>query len=123
MELKRKVKDIHSEIAKFNMKIATIISPTIASKYLYKRNFKRRLNLKEPKTFNEKIMWLKLNTYYKNPVITQCVDKYRVREYIENKGYKRILNELIGVYDNANQIEWDKLPNKFVLKCNFRKWI
>ena len=119
MNLRNKVKNIHANLSKINMKVLTIISLKIASKHLYKKNFKRKLDLKNPKTFNEKIMWLKLNTYNNNPIITQCVDKYRVREYIENKGYKNILNDLIGVYDNANQITWKDLPEKFVLKCNF----
>lgn len=123
MNLKKEISYLHSKIGKLNLKVTTLISPTLASKYLFKRNFRRKLNLKNPQTFNEKIMWLKLNTYYKNDIVTQCVDKYRVREYIKDKGYKEILNELIGVYDNANQIDWNKLPNKFVLKCNFRKWL
>lgn len=119
MNLKKRAKELHVNMAKLNMKILTIISPTIASKHLYRKNFKRKLDLKNPRTFNEKIMWLKLNTYYNNSVITNCVDKYRVREYIEKAGHANILNTLIGVYDNAEEIEWDNLPKQFVLKCNF----
>ena len=48
----------------------------------------------------------------------QCADKYAVREYIKEKGYKDTLTPLLGVWDRAEDIDWDKLPEKFVLKCN-----
>ena len=92
--------------------------PKSANKYLYEKLFHKKINLKNPRTFNEKIMWLNLNTYYQNKKVTQCADKYLVRQYIEKKGYKDILVDLIGVYDNANSIKWEELPEKFVLKCN-----
>ena len=63
-------------------------------------------------------MWLKLKKYYKNPLITQCVDKYAVRDYIKECGCEEILNDLIGVYDSSDEIKWDELPDKFALKCN-----
>lgn len=99
-------------------RVLTIISPTLTSKLMYRISKGKRLNLKEPKLFDEKLMWLKLNTYYKNPLVTECADKYRVRDYVERKGCKEVLNELIAVYDNVNDIEWDTLPNQFVIKCN-----
>ena len=96
----------------------TRISPELNSKILYFGMLKRKLNLKEPKTFNEKLMWLKLNTYKDNELVSQCADKYRVRDYVKKCGCEEILNDLIGVYDNANDIDFEKLPNRFVLKCN-----
>ena len=96
----------------------TRISPELNSKILYFGMLKRKLNLKEPKTFNEKLMWLKLNTYKDNELVSQCADKYRVRDYVKKCGCEEILNDLIGVYDNANYIDFEKLPNRFVLKCN-----
>lgn len=63
-------------------------------------------------------MWLKLNTYYKHPLITECCDKYRVRDYVKRMGCEEMLNDLIGVWNNPDEINFDKLPNKFVLKCN-----
>lgn len=99
--------------------LLTIISPVINSKYQYKRVFGKKLNLKQPCTFNEKLIWLKLNTYYKNPLIIQCADKYAARNYIEKCGYAGILNELYGVYERVSDIPWDDLPDKFVLKWNF----
>ena len=74
----------------------------------------RKLNLKEPKRFTEKLQWYKL--YYRNPIMVQCSDKYMVREYVKKKGLENILNEMYGVYDRVEDINFDKLPNKFVLK-------
>lgn len=100
------------------VKISSVISPKITTKLLYKRAFAKKLDLKNPKTLNEKIQWLKLNTYYKNELVTACVDKYKVREYIKDKDLVHTLNELIGVWRTVEEIDWEQLPNKFVLKCN-----
>ena len=75
----------------------THIAPVRATKYVYKYNTGKKLNLKNPQTFNEKLQWLKL--YGDNQLMIQCADKYRVREYIEKKGCTEILNTLYGVYD------------------------
>lgn len=93
------------------------ISPNKASKYLYKKMFGRKLDLKDPKTFNEKLMYLKLNEYNNNKLVINCSDKYAVREYVTDKKCGNILNKLYGVYSNANEINWKELPQKFVLKC------
>lgn len=94
------------------------ISPVLMSKILYKRKFGKSINLKDPKTFNEKLMWLKLNTYYKNPLVTKCADKYLVRSYVKECGYEHLLNNLIDVWDRTDQINWEALPDKFAIKCN-----
>lgn len=83
-------------------------------KKFYKNAFGNELDLENPITFNEKLNWLKLNL--KNPNATICADKYEVRKYIENKGYGYILNDLLGVYDNVEEIDIDRLPDRFVLK-------
>ncbi len=83
-------------------------------KYRYIMN--KKLNLKNPKTFNEKLQWLKL--YDRNPMYTKMVDKYEVRKYIEEKIGKEYLIPLIGVYDRFEDIDFNKLPNQFVIKCN-----
>lgn len=85
---------------------------------MFLRIFGRRLNLKNPKDFNEKLMWLKLNTYKNNNLVTLCADKYKVREYISERGYSEILNEMIDSWDSVDDIKWEGLPNKFALKCN-----
>ena len=84
-------------------------------KNLYYSYFDKNLNLENPKTFNEKINWMKLN--YKTEKATICADKYEVRKYLEDRGYKWLLNDLIGVYENVDEIDVDKLPNRFVLKA------
>ena len=94
------------------------ISPNLTSRILYWRKFKRPLDLREPKTLNEKIIWLKLNQYNHNPLVTQCADKWRVREYVRSAGWGSILNESYGVWDSARCIPWERLPQAFVLKCN-----
>jgi len=72
-------------------------------------------DLKNPKSFNEKLQWLKL--HWRDPKATQCADKYSVRHYVIEQGYGDILNNLLGVYDNVDDINFDSLPNKFVLKA------
>ena len=75
-----------------------------------------KLDLKNPKTFNEKIQWLKL--YDRKPEYTQMVDKYLVRHYIKEKIGEEHLIPLIGVWDSPDDIDFDALPERFVLKCN-----
>ena len=101
------------------LKLITRISPWLNTQILYRHRFGKWLDLNNPQTSNEKILWLKLNTYYKNPLITQCADKYAVREYVEKCGCGEILNELYGYWTNPDDIDFDKLPNKFVLKNNY----
>lgn len=91
-------------------------------KYFYiatiKRDFRKslgyELNLDNPKTFNEKIQWLKI--YYREPMMPIYADKYAVREIIKEKWGEEYLNELYGVYDNASEIDFNELPERFVLK-------
>ncbi len=80
----------------------------------YRLKVGRKLNLRNPKRFTEKIQWYKL--YYKNPLMIQCVDKYDVREYVKSKGLEDILIPCYGVYDSVDDIEWGTLPDQFVMK-------
>lgn len=73
------------------------------------------MDWKNPKTFNEKLQWLKV--YDRNPLYTKLVDKYEVRKYIAEKIGEEYLIPLLGVWDNVNDIDFEKLPNQFVLKC------
>ncbi len=75
------------------------------------------LNLDNPKTFNEKIQWLKL--YYRNPLLTKCADKVAVRDYVKEKIGEEYLIPIIGVFDRIEDINWDSLPNQFVAKVNW----
>lgn len=74
----------------------------------------RKLNLKNPQRYTEKLQWYKL--YYRDPVMAQCVDKYEVRKYVEHCGLADILNECYGVYNSPDEIDFDALPAQFVLK-------
>lgn len=107
MSLKKKIKSI-----------IAVISPELLTKIIYRLNFKEKMNLKNPQNICEKNQWLKFNTYRNNSLVTLCADKYRVREYIKEKNCSEILNELLYVWDNSNQIHWEELPQKFVIKCN-----
>ena len=71
-------------------------------------------NLKDPKRFTEKLQWYKL--YYKDPEMTTCVDKYEVRSHLERIGLNRFLPKCYGVYDSPSDINFDHLPDSFVIK-------
>ncbi len=74
------------------------------------------LNLNNPQTFNEKTQWYKL--YYCHPLMKVCADKVLVRDYVKEKIGEKYLVDIIGVYDDVEKIDWDKLPDQFVLKVN-----
>ncbi|MSS77679.1 glycosyl transferase [Anaerococcus sp. WCA-380-WT-2B] len=94
------------------------ISDELLCKIYSRAILKKSINLKNPKTFNEKIQWLKINYFPNNALVVKGTDKYRVRNYIANKGLDNILVPLIGQWDSVENINWDKLPKKFVIKCN-----
>lgn len=73
-------------------------------------------NLKNPRSLNEKIMWLAL--YYKNPDIAVATDKHTAKEWIGNRIGKEYVVPLLGVYDDVNDIDFKKLPEQFVAKLN-----
>lgn len=95
------------------------ISPKLSVKFWYRRYLKKPLDLENPKTLDEKIQWMKLYYYKDNSLVYQCADKLRVRDYVKDCGLEHILNDLIATYRSANEIDWDALPQKFVLKWNF----
>lgn len=82
----------------------------------YRRRTGHDLNLKKPERFTEKLQWLKL--FYRDDVMEKCSDKYTARFYVEEQGHKELLNDLLGVYDDVNEIDFDKLPNQFVMKAS-----
>ncbi len=95
-----------------------VLRYTFMSRVYYRILMKKKLHLKNPQTFNEKLQWLKLYSYPHDAAVIQCADKYRVREYLTERGYGHCLNELIGVWDNARDIDWASLPERFAIKCN-----
>lgn len=85
-------------------------------KLLYYKRLHRIISFKNPKTFNEKLQWLKI--FDRNPKYTKLVDKYEVRKYISDKIGEKYLIPLLGAWDNFDEIDQNALPDQFVLKCN-----
>lgn len=85
-------------------------------KYTYKKHFGIELDLQNPKTFNQKLQWLKL--YDRNPLYTELVDKVKVKEWVAKRIGEEYIIPTLAVYKNVAEIDFDKLPEKFVLKCN-----
>jgi hypothetical protein len=83
---------------------------------VYRKRVGRRLDLRNPRSFTEKIQWLKMN--WRNNLLTQCADKYEVRKFVEDRVGSDILKALYGVYDKPEEIDISKLPDAFVLKVN-----
>lgn len=90
-------------------------SPTIYANYRYRKVYNKNANLKNPTTSDEKLLWL--NLYWKHPLKTECADKYTMRLYVEKHGFGHVLPEIFGVYNAIDEIDFDTLPEKFVLKC------
>ena len=105
---------MHSFLYRILRKIKILPQKTFV-KLHYKYQTGKTLNLNDPKDFNEKIQWLKV--FYKPAILTQLVDKYDVRSYVSERVGDRYLNEVYGVYEHAAAIDFDTLPNKFVLKA------
>ncbi len=95
-----------------------ILGYKISTKMYYIILLKKKCNLDKPEDLNEKLCWLKVYDYPKNKLVIQCADKYLVRNYISKKIGNDVLVPLLGVYDKASEIDFDKLPDKFILKCN-----
>ena len=80
----------------------------------YFKWFGKFINFKNPQTFNEKLQWLKL--YDRNPEYVKMVDKYEVKQYVADKIGKQYIIPTLGVWDDFDKIDFDSLPDKFVLK-------
>ncbi len=99
-----------------NRKFSGFMEDSIYLKKLFRLKMHRELDLSNPKTFNEKIQWLKLNE--RNCIYPMLADKAEVKNYVANKmGYGVNIVPTIGVWDCFDDIDFKTLPNKFVLKC------
>ena len=78
--------------------------------------FGRPMNWEHPTTFNEKLHWIM--RYHRDPIMTQCADKYAVRQFVADRGLERILNRLHGVWDDAKDIRFEALPATWAMKVN-----
>lgn len=88
---------------------------SIYLKIMYRFSIGKKLNLKNPQTYNEKLQWLKLND--RRPEYVEMVDKYQAKFYIGKKIGDEYVIPILGVWDKFDDIEFNKLPNEFVLKC------
>lgn len=93
-----------------------ILSDNAAVKLQHYLSVGRPLNLDNPVRFSDKIHWYKLN--YKNDIMTKCADKFLMREYIEGKGLADYLPKIYNSFDTMDEIEFEKLPTSFAIKCN-----
>lgn len=91
-----------------------IFNDNIYLKLLFPLKTSYRLNLNNPKTYNEKLQWLKIN--YRQPIMTRIVDKYEVKEFARNIIGREHIIETYGVWNSFEEIDFDKLPKQFVLK-------
>lgn len=112
MDYKKIIKSQEARIAILNMLEFIPDKQMIEIQYWIKTGY--RLNLKHPKRYTEKLQWYKL--YYRNPLMTSCVDKYAVREFVKRRGLGYILNKAYGVYDDPKEIPFESLPKSFVMK-------
>ena len=92
-----------------------ILPDALYLKLRYWKVFHKPLNLKKPKTFNEKLQWLKL--YDRKPEYTRMVDKYEAKQYVAERIGEEYIIPTLGVWDSFDEIDFDSLPNQFVLKC------
>lgn len=84
-------------------------------KLLYRKMLEKNLNIENPQTFNEKLQWLKLND--RKDIYTTMVDKFRVKEYVSDIIGEQYIIPTLGIYNSFNEIDFEGLPEKFVMKC------
>lgn len=89
-----------------------------AVEIIWNGNYSTPLDWDNPKTINEKMQVLKVGKYYNNPVVTRACDKVLVKDYIKEYDVDCKCAKTYATYTNAHQIDWDSLPQKFVIKCN-----
>lgn len=96
--------------------LLNFIPDKIYLRTVFKAETSYKLNLDHPRTYNEKLQWIKL--YDRRPEYVIYADKYKVREYIAKEIGEQYLIPLIGMYKTVDEIPWEELPNRFVMKCN-----
>lgn len=112
--LKRIIKNPRRIFAGLLYRTAKIWPDKLYLQLLYYFEMGHKLNLKNPKTFTEKLQWLKL--YNRKPEYTTMVDKYAVKEYVAKKIGNEYIIPTLGVWDTIEDIDWNSLPDQFVLK-------
>lgn len=108
------VRNLKVIILKILYYISPLIDDRIYLELIFYLRVGHKLNLKNPKTYNEKLQWLKL--YYRKPFHQTLVDKFEVKQYVTKKIGEKYIVENYGVWDSFDEIDFQKLPKKFVLK-------
>ena len=108
-------KDRCAFVAILLIKFNFIFPDKLYLKMLFRLKMGKKLDLNQPKTYSEKLQWLKL--YNRNPLYTSLVDKYSVKEYVSKIIGKEYIIPTLGVWNKFEDIDFSKLPNQFVLKC------
>lgn len=98
----------------FILKTLAFIPDSIMLKWQYRIKMGTKLNLVNPTSFTEKLQWYKIN--YRNPLMTQCVDKFEARKFIEAKGLESTLNTVYSLCSDPSEIDFRSLPERFVIK-------
>ncbi len=96
-------------------KISYLLPDKVLISLLFRARLGYKMDFNNPKSFNQKIQWLKINN--RDPLFTTMVDKYEVRQYISDKIGEEYLIPLYGVFNSFDEIDFSQLPNQFVIKC------
>lgn len=119
IRLKSLIKSARSPLAWFNLLsqhgLFNNVSDKLYLKILFRLRMGYNLDLDNPKTFNEKLQWLKL--YDRKPEYIKMVDKYEAKKYVASIIGEEHIIPTLGVWDDPDEIDFDSLPNQFVLKC------
>ena len=111
-----KISDLNWLVSKVIVRNPNLFSDEKYLKAMYYLAFGEKLNLDNPKTYNEKMQWMKL--YNRNPLYTQLVDKVEVKKYVDTLLGPGYTFPTLGCWDNPDEIDFDSLPNEYILKCN-----
>lgn len=101
---------------KLRIKCSRLYADRVTIEELWNRCMDYELNLDNPRTFNEKMQWLKL--YFRDPLYTILADKYESKKWISSNIGQQYVVPILGVFRTFDEINFDELPNQFVLKCN-----
>lgn len=113
----KEMKDLYTIVRILNYRgFLRFIPDKVWINFTYKKVFGQKPDLENPRTFNEKMQWMKL--YYRNPLCKEMVDKVTAKEYVARICGEKYIIPTLGVWGSFEDIEWEKLPKQFVLKCN-----
>ena len=106
---------MNQTVKEIGKKIFVLLPNRLWLSYYFKNRTGYKMDWKNPKTFNQKLQWLKV--YDRKPLYTTLVDKYQVKKYVAEKIGEEYIIPTLGVWDNFDEIDFDSLPDQFVLKC------